>query len=238
MKKSILLIVLITISSMGKLAAQESSASEILKQFGFTTDNVLSYIDLSNASYSFKAYSKTKTVQEANHTSSESEKVYTYDATKEAGQKFTLISVNGDTPRKKDIKHFDKEKNSGTDTKKQTLKEEDFFVQSNDENTVIIGFNIPAEQLNSKTAFMAHCTGFIYIDKQSGHITRIQIKSNEPFNLKIFHVTHMTVDINLSYDKEHKQYIVSSENTMMKVLILGSVATLTIDEKYSDFKFN
>ena len=237
MKKKILLLAFI-IASIGNMVAQKSSASDVLKEFGFTTDNVLSCIDLSNATYNFKATSETKTEQEANHTTSKSNKVYTYDATKKQGEKFTLVSINGDTPRKKDFKHFDKEKNSVTDTETQKFKEEDFFIKSNDENTAIIGFNIPKEQLNSKTAFMAHCTGYIYIDKKSGHITKIQISSNEAFNLKVFHVTQMNIDINLSYNEEHKQYYVSSEKTMMKVLILGSITDFNIEENYSDFKFN
>ena len=235
MKKiQITIILLLTTIS---LVAQNKSANELLNEFGFTTDNVLSCIDLSSATYSFKANSVTTTEQEANHTTSENSKVYTYDATKKQGEKFTLISTNDDTPRKKDFKHFDKEKNSVKDNKMQKLKEEDFFVKSNDETTAVIGFNIPAEKINSKTAFMAHCTGYIYIDKKSDHITKIQIKSDEAFNLKIFHVTTMTIDINLEYNNEHKQYYVSREKTMMKVLILGLITDFNIEENYSDFKF-
>ncbi len=218
--------------------AQEQTVKDILKQFGLTNTNMLSGIDLSNATYNYKAESITTTEQEANNSTSKTQKEYSYDASKPLGQRFTLLTVDGDTPRKKDFKHFNKEKNSVADTETQKLKEEDFFIKSNDKTTAIIGFNIPAEQLNSKTAFMAHCTGYINIDKNSGHITKIQIRSNEAFSLKIFHVTEMNININLSYNKEHKAYYVNSENTLMKVLILGSVTDLKIDEKYMDIKFN
>jgi len=229
---SVLLLCIISAS------AQTKSAYDLLKQFGVTTDNVLSNIDLSNATYNYRAESVTTTEQEANHSTSTTKKEYNYDANKPLGQRFTLISVDSDTPRKKDFKHFNKEKNRVADTETQKLKEDDFFIKSNDETTAIIGFNIPAEQLNSKTAFMAHCTGYIFIDKNSGHITKIQIKSNETFSLKVFHVTEMTIDINISYSEEHKAYYVNSENTLMKVLILGSAIDLKIDEKYTDIQFN
>ncbi len=218
--------------------AQKQTANKLLKQFGFTTDNVLSSIDLSNVTYNYKAESVTTTEQEANHSTSTTKKEYSYDANKPLGQRFTLLSIDGDTPRNKDNKHFNKEKNSADKTKMQKLKEDSFFIKSNDETTAIIGFNIPADQLNSKTAFMAHCTGYIYIDKKSGRITKIQIKNNEAFNLKIFHVTEMTIDINISYSEEHKAYYVNSENTLMKVLILGSITSFKIDEKYIDLQFN
>jgi hypothetical protein len=97
---------------------------------------------------------------------------------------------------------------------------------------------MPKEELSSKVAFMAHSTGYIYIDKASKRITKIQIKSNESFNLKIFHVTSMTIDIAYNYNKEHNQYYIDSENTNMKVLILGSTADFKLEEKYSDFRFN
>jgi hypothetical protein len=85
---------------------------------------------------------------------------------------------------------------------------------------------------------MAHCTGYIYIDKKQGRITKIQIKSNEAFNLKIFHVTEMTININIAYNDEHKTYYVSNEQSNMKVLLLGSIVAFTIKEEYSDFIFN
>jgi hypothetical protein len=85
---------------------------------------------------------------------------------------------------------------------------------------------------------MAHCTGYIYIDKKQGRITKIQIKSNEAFNMKIFHVTEMQIDIELTYNEEHKTYYVSQEQRKMKVLLLGSIVAFTIKEEYSDFKFN
>jgi hypothetical protein len=237
MKKT-LLFISIALISIAKLSAQEKSANEILKQYGFSPENVLSFINLSNAPYNFSAQSSTTTMIESNQSTTRSQKQYTYDAGKKAGEKYSLVSVDGDTPRKKDIKHFDKEKNSVDNKKTQMLTAKDFFVKSNDENTAIIGFNIPDKQLNSKTAFMAHCTGFIYIDKKSGHINKIQISNNEAFNLKVFHVTEMVLDVNIAYNTEHKQYYVSSEKTIMKVLILGSITDFNIEEKYSNFVFN
>jgi hypothetical protein len=164
--------------------------------------------------------------------------VYSFDSNKKLGERFTLISVDGDEPRKKDFKHFNKEKNSTEPNEAIKLKEEDFSIKSNDEEKAIIVFNIPAEQLNRQTAFMAHCTGYIYIDKKQGRITKIQIKSNEAFNLKIFHVTEMTININIAYNDEHKTYYVSNEQSNMKVLLLGSIVAFTIKEEYSDFIFN
>lgn len=236
MKKIVIFSVLLL--TLVSAYAQKQSANDLLTQYGYTTDNVLSSIDLSNAIYNYSAVSVTATEQEANHSTSKTQKEYKYDANKTLGQRFTLLSVDGDTPRKKDYKHFNKEKNSANNTKVHKLNEDNFFIKSNDETTAIIGFNIPAENLNSKTAFMAHCTGYIFIDKKTGHITKIQIKSNEAFNLKIFHVTEMTIEINLSYNMEHKAYYVNSENTLMKVLILGSTTSFRIDEKYTDIKFN
>jgi hypothetical protein len=218
--------------------SQDNKASKLLANYGFTTENVLASLDASKASYSFKAESLTTTVQSTNNNTAKIEKVYTYDSQKKDGEKFTLISVNNNEPNKKDYKHFDKEKNTIVTEQSLSLKEQDFFIKSDDEKTSIIGFNMPKEELSSKVAFMAHSTGYIYIDKASKRITKIQIKSNESFNLKIFHVTSMTIDIAYNYNKEHNQYYIDSENTNMKVLILGSTADFKLEEKYSDFRFN
>ena len=220
------------------LSAQKQSANDLLKEVGFTAENILSCIDMSEANYSFTANSSTITNQASNNNTSRAKKVYTFDSSKILGERFTLISVDGDEPRKKDFKHFNKEKNSTEPNEAIKLKDEDFSVKSNNEESAVIIFNIPAEQLNRQTAFMAHCTGYIYIDKKQGRITKIQIKSNEAFNMKIFHVTEMTININIAYNEEHKTYYVSDEQSKMKVLILGSIVDFDIKEEYSDFKFN
>jgi len=220
------------------LSAQKQSANDLLKEVGFTAENILSCIDMSEANYSFTANSSTITNQASNNNTSRAKKVYAFDSSKILGERFTLISVDGDEPRKKDFKHFNKEKNSTEPNEAIKLKDEDFSVKSNNEESAVIIFNIPAEQLNRQTAFMAHCTGYIYIDKKQGRITKIQIKSNEAFNMKIFHVTEMTININIAYNEEHKTYYVSNEQSKMKVLILGSIVDFNIKEEYSDFKFN
>jgi hypothetical protein len=232
-------IVLILVLSVFVLSAnsQENNASKILAKYGFTTENVLTSLDASKASYSFKANSLTTTVQTTNNNTTKIDKVYTYDSQKKDGEKFTLLSINGKEPTKKDFKHFNKEKNIIVTEKGLSLKEQDFFVESDGEKTAVIGFNMPKEELSSKVAFMAHSTGYIYIDKITERITKIHIKSNESFNMKIFHVTSMKIDINFKFNEEHKQYFIESENSTMQVLILGSIADFTINETYSDFKF-
>ena len=236
MKKQVIMAIMLI--SAFSLSAQKQNASDLLKEAGFTAENVLSFIDMSEASYSFMASSSTVTYQASNNNTSKTKKIYTFDSSKKLGEKFTLISVDGDTPRKKDFKHFNKEKNSTEPNEAIKLGKDDFTIQSNNEETAVIAFNIPAEQLNRQTAFMAHCTGYIYIDKKKGRIKKIQIKSNEAFNLKIFHVTEMTIDINIAYNEEYKTYYVSDEQSKMKVLLLGSIVDFTIKEDYSDFKFN
>lgn len=237
MKKNTFIISLLLMLS-AIVQAQDKSIDSILKEYGISTDNILSSMDLSNANYSFKAHSITKSQQEANKQSSQHEKEYLFDASKKLGERFTLISVDGDNPRKKDIKHFNKEKNQVNEQKKLRLKDKGFFVEKENDQELIIGFNVPKEEINSNIAFMAHCTGYIHIDKETKHISKIEIKSNEAFNLKLFHITEMTISINISYSDEFQQYYVAVEKTIMKVLILGSISTFTINENYSNFKFN
>jgi alpha-D-ribose 1-methylphosphonate 5-triphosphate diphosphatase PhnM len=113
--------------------SQDNKASKLLANYGFTTENVLASLDASKASYSYKAESLTTTVQSTNNNTAKIEKVYTYDSQKKDGEKFTLISVNNNEPNKKDYKHFDKEKNTIVTDQSLSLKEQDFFIKSDDE---------------------------------------------------------------------------------------------------------
>jgi len=217
--------------------AQDKSVVSLLKEYNLLGGEFLSTINISNVDYSFDALSISKNKQEATGHQTQNKREFTFNSRKPLGQKFTLISVDGKTPSKKDIKHFNKEKNSTKEQSKLILAEDNYFIEKNNEEELILGFNIPQEQITSNTAFMAHCTGYIYIDKTSKRINKIVIKSNEAFNLKLFHVTEMNITINIAYNDEYKQYYVSDEDTNMKVLVLGSITDFEIKEVYSNFKF-
>jgi len=216
----------------------QNDASKILKQYGFTTETVLSVLDNSKSNYSFKVTGANRTYSEANKTDNTTHRVYSFDNSKQDGQKFSLVTVEGQTPTKKQLKRFNKEKNTVNSDSKMKLSEKDFFVKSDDDNSTIIGFNMQKDELPSKIAFMSHCTGFIHIDKKSGKITKLDIKSKESFNMKIFHVTELITTIDLAFNKEKNIYYITKEIVDTKVLVLGSVTEITIEEEYSDFKFN
>ena len=234
-KAAVLFILLFAITYVN---AQEESAISLLKKYGFTGESVLSILDLSSARYSFKAQSTTTTSTESGGKPSIKEQEYSFDSSKKPGERFTLISVNGKTPTKKDYKRFNKQKNQVSESKKTQLSDDDFFVASNDENQVVIGFNIPADKVNPKIAFMAHCNGYITIDKKSKLVTKIQIKSKEAFNIKVFHVTSMLIDIELSYDENSGQYYATKESSETKALVMGSTTTIRTEDIFSDFKLS
>jgi hypothetical protein len=231
---SILLILLVSIST---LSAQKG-ATEILARYGFTTDNILNILDASSADLSFTVEGSNRSFSEANHTDQSTRRSYDYDSKRADGEKFKLLTINGKEPTKHEIKKFNKEKNQSGGKSKIQLKESDFFVEKDDEKMTVIGFHMPADELPSKLAFMAHCTGYIYINKETGRVTKLEIKSFEPFSLKVFHITDMFIQFNVAYNEEHKTYYATSEFTRTKALILGSVTTIEMDEQYKDIKFN
>jgi len=233
--KTSVLLALITFSI--SVFAQKDDAVTILKQYGFTPENVFNVIDISSSKYSFTASCKTKTHSDVNNSDDMSTRVYSFDGNKKEGEKFTLVSVKGKEPSSKKIKKFNKEKNSYNDNQRLALTDKDFFVKSTDDNIIVIGFKMPKEELPSKMAYMAHATGYIYIDKKTAKITKIEIKSNEAFNMKIFHVVSLDINLNINYNEDNKLYYVTNETTNMNVLILGSVTSINIEEKYSNFKF-
>ncbi len=235
MKKTTILFILLF--AITYIKAQEESASSLLKKYGFTSESVLSILDLSSAQYSFNAQSTSTTITASGKPTIKKQE-YSFDSNTKLGERFTLNTVDGKSPSKREIKRFNKQKNKVNNSPSSKLSDDDFFVASNDETQAVIGFNIPADKVNPKIAYMAHCNGFITINKKSGHVIKIQIKSKEAFNINVFHVTSMLIDIELSYDENCKQYYATKERTETKALILGSTATIITEEVYSNFKFN
>ncbi len=230
--------IILLLSMSFSIKANGNEAELLLNKYGLKIDSVLNIIDISHPTYSYNSRISNTIHTESNDADTETAKSYSYDASKNIGEQFTLLTVDGASPSKKDIKNFNKEKNKNSNQKKALLKSEDFFIISNDENTAIIGFNMPKEELPSKLAYLAHCTGSIFIDKKTGRITKFEIKSKEPFSMKIFHVNNMFIEINLSYSEELKRYYVIKETAKMEMMIMGVIATSVSIEVFSDFKFN
>jgi hypothetical protein len=215
----------------------QEKAIDMLTKYGLTTKDVFNIIDMSSNSYSFTADCKTHSYSKENNLDKTETRVYKYEGSKNVGEKYTLISVDKKAPSKKKIKKFNKEKNSYVNDNKIHLRDEDFFIKSDKNDTLIIGFDLPKEELPAEIAFMAHSTGSVFINKKSKEVIRVEIKNKEPFNLKIFHVVELDTKIEIGYNEEHKQYFVSKENVHMQVLILGSITNIDIIEEYTDFKF-
>ncbi|MCK5847205.1 MAG: hypothetical protein KAG84_07185 [Bacteroidales bacterium] len=233
--KNLLIIALLTISTVA--FAQNDNAIELLKKYNLTTSNVLSMIDLSEAPYSYKSKISTHTFSKESNTDNTFYQDYTYEASKEIGERFTLTSNDGKTPTKKDIKHFNKSKNASSMSNKTVLKDEDYFVKSNDEKMLIIGFNMPKDELPSKIAYLSHLTGFIHIDKSINKIIKIEFISNEAFSMKIFHINKMIITMDVSYNEDKSVYYITKEATNSDVLMFGIITKSEITEEFSDFKF-
>jgi len=232
--KITLILFVVFISS---LSFSQESAVSVLQKYNFTAQNIFEIVDVANSSYSFTVNATTQTYSKANGVDNKITRSYDFNYKNMEGEKFTLLKVKGKEPSGRKIKKFNKEKNSVQTGKDILLNANNFFIKLNDDNTTIIGFTFPKEQLPSKLAFMAHSTGFIYIDKESAKINKIEIKSNESFNLKIFYVTSLDIVFNLDYDVQHEMYIISNENTEMNVLIFGGSTNIKTEETYSDYKF-
>jgi len=236
MKQILLVVMLFTTTLI--FSQKNKSAVGILKECGFTTQDVFKIVDLSSCSYSFIANCTTHSYSNDNKTNNTYTRAYEYDFTKDRGERFTLLTFDEKEPSARKIKKFNKEKNFYIKDKKIILKEKDFFIKKDSENIIVIGFNFPKEELPPSIAFMAHSTGNIFIDKNNNKITRIEIKSTESFNMKIFHIVSMDINIDIEYNKEHKMYYVSKEFTNTQALILGNIINIDMTEQYSDFKFN
>ncbi len=216
--------------------AQDSEVGKLLEKYDYKMEDVIKVIDMSLNTYSYTSTVSTHSYSESTKTNVNDVRSYLFDAEKNKGEQFTLLTVSNNTPSKSDIKHFNRERNSSKQ-KRIDLKHEAFFIKSNNDTMAIVGFNIAKEDLPSKYAYMAHCTGFIYIDKKLERITNIEIKSNEAISLKIIHINELLIQLNLMYNEEYKQYYISSETTTMKLLMLGSLVDTKIEEVFSDFKF-
>jgi len=208
--------------------SQKAEIMEKLKEYNFSEDLLTENVKDADALYSFTH--KMTTINSNGNT----EEVSTFDPRKEVGEKWELISVNGEKPTKKEIKAFNKNNNSTEDVNGE-LDENSWKIVSDDDDYLVISFRYDKNTLPKKYAFFGDCIGYAYFNKSTKELEKAEFKNEGPIKIKVLNVQQLDMVIHY-FKSDEGTYLMKTMNMDIEVLFLGQVVDVKEVSEYTDYK--
>jgi len=212
------------------IAQNTDKIKKRLSELGFSSDLSFKNLSENTADYSYKA---TFTEITSDKTTVE---IASFDPRKAQGSRWTLESVNGGAPSKKDIKKFDKIHNSDEDDISSTPDENSLKIVSDDEHFLVIGLKYKEADLPQKSKFIAQCDAEVYFDKEAKRLYKVKFFNKAPLKIKIFNVVKLDMTIELMLSDDGKSTVLKDQNTVMDVKMLGQMVEITEKTEYYNYQ--
>lgn len=226
MKKAVLVLFFLVIKFF--VFAQKSAVIEAFKKYNISTIILDSNAKQNAADYSYTVQSTL--ITEGQKKVSEGK----YAPTKNANERWELVSVNGGTPSKNDKKQFNKEHSQQIAIAKPDSNS--YKILKDDSAYLIISYNYDTSTLIADNSFMKDFPVTLYINKKNGRLERSEVINQEPFKVKIFKADYMIVNTTYIYIEKTDQYLPLQEETTMSIRILGRNAEIITSNEYSNYK--
>jgi hypothetical protein len=226
MKKQALLIAAILFT--GVTFAQRSEVVKVFSKYQIDTA-VLSVNSKQNSeAYFFDLTARVVT------DGKEKVMVSKYDPTLSEDKRWILLTVNGKTPSKSDLKLFNKQHYSNIPPTR--ANENTYKVVKEDSNEIVISYRVDTASLIADNKFLGDCDASLYINTKTGRMEKSEIMSTGSFKIKMFNAEGMNSNTTFFYDETDKVYLPLKEEVSLTIKLLGKpLETITINE-YTHYK--
>ncbi|MCF6360112.1 MAG: hypothetical protein L3J29_05040 [Cyclobacteriaceae bacterium] len=220
------LLILCSVSSF----AQKDEVLKKLVAYGITEETLSTGLQDHDATHSFDiditTNNGTKNIVETGH----------FSPTVPVGERWTLKTVNGNAPTKKEIKKFNKAHNTQQPDINGEISDDSWKVITDTEDEIVISFKYDKESLPKKFQFLADCTGKAFISKKTKRLHKASFTNNGPIKVKIFNVSRLEMVVVYHYIKEENLYVMDTQHLDMQVKLLGQLVEVEELNEYFNYK--
>ncbi len=218
------------LGTIGQSVAQKAEIEKRLAELGISSD-----LDFNNLSENSTSYSCNATMTESTTEKTTVNKA-SFDPLKGEGSRWTLNTVNGGTPSKKDIKNFNKAHNATQDNMQAKPDENSMKIITDDDHILVIGLQYKESDLPKKYKFLAQCNSEIYVDKEAKRLHKIKFYNTAPMKIKVLNVVKLDMTVELMQSSDGKTVLLKDETIIMDVKLLGQLVEVKEEIEFYDYK--
>lgn len=157
-----------------------------------------------------------------------------HDPSKPAGQRWILVSVNGQSPSRKEQAAFDKEHNQVPP--KMKIDEGTMKLESDGQDRLVISYKYDPSSVPEESSFIKDCRAYQHINTKTGLLEKSATKNEKPLKIKVVNVPALNSEVNYTYDTDAKSYFIQNEKIAMTIKLLGIPVNSLITTEYTNYK--
>ncbi len=236
MKKSLIgiiiptLLVFTVLGTSNQATAQKAEIEKRLLELGIEANMAFNNLSENSTDYACNA-TMTETTSEKTTVETAS-----FNPLNAQGSRWTLNTVNGESPLKKDIKKFNKAHNAKQDNLKAEPDDNSWEIVADDDHMFVIGLKYNEADLPHKYKFLAQCNAEIYVDKEAKRLYKVKFYNTAPLKIKVFNVVKLDMTVELMQNEEENVMLLKDETIIMDVKLLGQLVEITEEIEFYDYK--
>ncbi len=180
--------------------AENEAVSKKLEKYKITADLLTRNLKDADAEHFFHLKSTLVNGEEVKILES------TFDPTRDIGERWNLVSVDGAGPSAADHREFDRTHN----TKRKSLPK--------------------------KYSFLGDCQGLAYFNKQTERLEKAEFVNKKPVKIKFLNVSSLDMVVHFEFYEEEGHYLIKSEELDMEVKLLGQLLPIKENNEYINYR--
>ena len=212
------------------LIAQDQDVLDKLKAYDFETAFLSTTLKDADAEH---AFSLQTTIMSLDDTTLEQ---IEFDPRRPIGERWKLLTVNGEEPTEDDLHEFDHTHNTKDKEVNAEVDDSSLRIESEDQNYLVVGFRYKKESLPRKVKFLHQCEGLAYIKKDTKKLERAEFINQEQLRVRTMRVNILDMKVKFDFLPEEDIYHISRETLWMGTYYHGMIYDINIENIYSDFQ--
>ena len=157
-----------------------------------------------------------------------------YDPSKPQSDRWTVITVNGKTPGKSEVKAFLKSHSKQPVSAK--IDDATFLVEKETPESVVISYKQDPASLPVEAQFMKDCRIHMTVNLNTKRMEKLQSLNEKPLKVKIFNAQKLDLVVKFTWNAQEQRYFTQSEDMNLIIKFLGQLSPMETISEYSNYK--
>lgn len=159
----------------------------------------------------------------------------TFDPLKNIGERWNLVSVDGNSPTDKDHREFDKHHNTTQEGVNGQIDASSWNIEKDDDAYLVLSFRHDKKSLPRKFSFLGDCKGLAYYNKKTERLEKTEFVNEKPLKIKVFNVISLDMVVHYEFNHEEAVYLIHTEELDMEVKLLGQMVPIKEINEYGNY---
>lgn len=156
-----------------------------------------------------------------------------YDPSSSAEEQWTVVSVDGKSPSKKDISSF--RKNHKKESASAQPDESSYKIEKETADHLVISYKQDPKSIPKDATFMKDCRSYLTINLKTKKLEQAQALNEKPIKIKILNAEKFDLVIKYSWNDQEKRYFTVSQNLDILAKFLGQATNVQTISEYASF---